>query len=176
VQKQKTVVIKGISPLLMHRYPLQAVEAIEKRTREEQAEYAAYRVDGPASNLYIPSVNMQRSLVRAAAYSKGKGRGTLQKQAAACLLVSPAVLDLGTREYAIDSQRVVVPATKGAVVRHRPRLDQWEVNFELAWDPDLLSEQNVRRIVDDAGARVGVLDFRPERGGPYGRFMVVSWW
>jgi hypothetical protein len=35
--------IKGISPLLMHAYPMQPIEAIEKKSPEEQAEYSAYR-------------------------------------------------------------------------------------------------------------------------------------
>jgi len=30
-------------------------------------------------------------------------------------------------------------------------------------------------VVDDAGVRVGLLDFRPERKGSFGRFMVVEW-
>ena len=38
------VVIAGITPLLMHRYPIDPIENIEKKTREEQAELAAYRM------------------------------------------------------------------------------------------------------------------------------------
>jgi len=33
----------------------------------------------------------------------------------------------------------------------------------------------LRHIVDDAGSRVGLLDFRPERKGPFGRFIVIEW-
>lgn len=38
-----------------------------------------------------------------------------------------------------------------------------------------MAEEQVRRVVDDTGSRVGVLDFRPQRRGPFGRFQVVSW-
>ena len=37
------VKLTGISPLLMHSFPLLPIEAIEKKSPEEQAELAAYR-------------------------------------------------------------------------------------------------------------------------------------
>ena len=170
---QCEVVVRGISPLLMHRFPLVPIEGIEKLTAAQQAEIAAYRDE--KGGLFVPAVNVQRALVSAAAFSKGKGRASLQKQAAACLLVSPEHLSLGTDRYTIDSRAVVIAATKGRIVRHRPRLDEWQLTFILQWDGVLLKETEVRRIVDDAGQRVGLLDFRPERKGPFGRFMVTTW-
>lgn len=172
--KSVKVGLKGISPLLQHAFPLVPIEALEKKSIEEQAEYAAYR-DAETGELYIPGVAIQRSFINAATYSKGKGRASLQKPAAACLMVAPERVGLGAKEYTIDSRPVVVPATKGRVLRHRPRLDDWHASFELSWDDHLLTETEVRRIVDDAGSRVGLLDFRPERKGPFGRFMVIVW-
>ena len=71
--------ITGLSPLLMHSYPLVPVEALEKKTPAEQAEIAAYR-DAASRNLFIPQMAMQRALVAGAAYSKGKGRASLQEK------------------------------------------------------------------------------------------------
>ena len=172
--QKATVTVKGVSPLLMHRYPLVPIEALEKKSPAEQAEVAAYR-DPETRELYVPGVNLQRGLVSAATFSKGKGRASLQKAAAACVMVSPQYLNLGTREYALDSQAVVIPATKGRVVRHRPRLDTWTISFVIEWDDTLLEEKQLRRSLDDMGSRVGLLDFRPEKKGPFGRFMVTEW-
>lgn len=173
MNKTITVTIRGLSPLLMHRFPLQAVEALQKLPPDKQAEEAAYRTgDG---GLMIPGVNIQRALVSAAAFSKGKGRASLQKQVAAGLFILEAECSLGTKTYAIDSRPVVIAATKGRIVRHRPRIDTWATKFTIDYDPVLLSEKEVRTIVDDAGTRVGLLDFRPERKGPFGRFMVTEW-
>lgn len=168
------VSIRGISPLLMHAFPLRPIEALEKKPPEEQAELAAYR-DPDTGELYIPAINIQRCLVSAAAYSKGRGRSTLQKPVAACVFVDPERVLLGTKEYSIDARAVVVPATRGRVVRYRPRLDNWECSFSLTYDPTLLTEAQLRKVVDDAGNWVGLLDFRPEKKGPFGRFMVVEW-
>jgi len=168
------VKIKGKSSLLMHKFPLVPIEGFEKLSMEEQAEHCAYR-DPDTNELYIPGVCIQRSLIGAATYSKGKGRASLQKIAAACIMISPERIPLGVKKYTIDSRAVVVPATKGRIVRHRPRLDEWECTFFIEYESTLLTEQQVRKIVDDSGQRVGLLDFRPERKGPFGRYMVISW-
>ncbi len=168
--------IKGISALIMHAYPMMPIEnpPIEKRPMDEQAELAAYR-DPETGELYIPAVAIQRCLIAAAGYSKGKGRASLQKQTAACVYVAPERVSLGTKTYKIDARPVVIPATKGRVMRFRPRLDEWSAVIEVEYDENLLTEVQMRQIVDDAGSRVGLLDFRPERKGPFGRFIVTEW-
>jgi len=168
--------IKGISGLLMHKFPMVAIEnpPIEKRSIKEQAEIAAYR-DAESGKLFIPGINIQRAFIAAASFSKGKGRASLQKQAAASLFISPEYVLLGTKEYEIDSRPVVIPATKGRVIRHRPLIKEWKASFEIEYDESLLTEKQVRKIVDDSGSRVGLLDFRPEKKGPFGRFIVIEW-
>jgi hypothetical protein len=165
--------IEGKTPLLMHKYPMVDIPGFEKKTPEEQAEHATYKDE--KGTLYIPGLNIQRAVVSGATYSKGKGRASLQKQTAACVMVSPEYVSLGVKDYLIDSRRVVVPATRGAIIRHRPRLDKWRCEFSLEYDDVLLKEMELRKIVDDTGDRVGLMDFRPEKKGPFGRFMVVSW-
>jgi hypothetical protein len=157
----------------MHAFPMQKLEAPEMKPAEEQAEHVAYR--SPDGKLYVPSVAMQRCVIGAASYSKGKGRSTLQKPVAACVLVSPEYLILDQQAYGIDARPVVNPTTKGRVVRFRPRFDEWSFEGVVEFDDVLLKESELKRIFDDAGTRVGLLDFRPERKGPFGRFMVTLW-
>jgi hypothetical protein len=181
--KSVEVRITGLSALLMHRFP----DILEddgpnpvtvKRKKEEAAELAAYRMpttDGSKGNLHIPAECMRQTLVNGAAYEKGKGRSTLAKFAAAAIFVSPDCIDLGTSEYEIDTRAVVVPATRGRIPRHRPTLRAWSVTFTIEYDETLLSEAQVRAIIDHAGAKVGVLDYRPQKKGPFGRFRVDEW-
>lgn len=172
--KSVDVGIRGISPMLMHRFPMEPIEALEKKSAEEQAEIAAYR-DPDTGDLYVPGMALQRAMIAAAAFSKGKGRSTLQKPLAACLFVDPERVSLGVKEFIVDSRPVVVPATKGRIIRHRPRLNVWECAFSMQFDPDMLTEQQVRRVLDDCGSKVGIMDFRPACKGPFGRFMVTNW-
>lgn len=168
------ITARGKTALLMHSYPMVAIEAIEKKAPEEQAELAAYR-NPDTDELFIPGINIQRALVAGATYSKGKGRASLQKQAAACLMVTPERVGLGVKTYEIDARPVVIPATKGRVIRYRPRFDSWQIKFALEYEDTLLKESEVRRIVDDTFERVGLLEFRPEKKGPFGRAMVTAW-
>ncbi len=172
--KQVSVTIEGLSALLMHAFPMQKITALEKKTPEEQAEYAAYR-DPDSEELYIPGVAVQRGLIAAATYSKGKGRASLQKPVAAGVFVSPERLLLATKEYIVDARSVVIPATKGRIIRYRPRLDNWRVSFEIEFDDELITGDQLRTVVDDCGKRVGLLDFRPACKGPFGRFVVIEW-
>ena len=172
--KTVSVEIKGTSPLLMHAYPLVEIQALDKKTPGEQADYAAYR-NADTQVLYVPATAVQRGLVGAAKYSKGKGRASLQQTVAACVMVSPDCLSLGVSTYTIDSRRVVIPATKGSCIRHRPRFDEWDIAFDLSYDEHLMTDKQLRKVLDDLGTMVGLLDYRPERKGPFGRFMVVSW-
>ena len=172
--KKIEITIKGTTALLMHRFPIEPIEAIEKKSKEEQAEIAAYRIP-KTDELYIPAIALQRALVSGGTFSKGKGRATLQKPVAACVSIEPEYMGLGVKEYEIDSRAVVVPVTKGRIVRNRPRLDTWEVSFSLLYESDLITEKQIRKIVDDTGVLVGILDFRPERKGMYGKFMVTHW-
>lgn len=166
--------IRGTSPLLMHSYPMIPIEALEKRPPEEQAELSCYR-DPDTRELYVPAIAVQRCLIAAAVYSKGKGRGSLQKPVAACVLVSPERCSLRVSTFTVDTRPVVIPSTKGRVLRHRARLEEWAIEFTVEYDNTLLMEKQLREVVDNAGLRVGLLDFRPERKGPFGRFMVVKW-
>lgn len=173
--KRIKVTIGSIEPgLLMHRYPLVPIEGIEKMSMEEQADYAAYRIP-ETRELYIPGTAIQRALVGGAAFSKGKGRASLQKIVAACVFISPEYCGLGTTDYIIDSRRVVISATKGSIVRHRPRLAAWQTSFFIDYDEILMKEDQVRRVVDDTGSRVGLLEFNPVHKGPFGRFRVLHW-
>lgn len=168
------VTIKGISPLLMNRFPMEPIAGLDKKPAEEQAQIALYEIDGRP---YIPGVNIQRALIAGSAYSKGKGRASLQKVVSAALFIDTMLCDLGegTSKWVVDARSVVIPATKGRIVRYRPRFDEWNTEFQLSFDETLLSETQVRTVVDDTGARVGLLDFRPERKGPFGRFSVIGW-
>jgi len=172
--KSILVEVAGTSPLLMHRFPLVPEDNLKNQPAEVQAEAVCYR-DEESGELYLPGMNMWRALISGAAFSKGKNRASLQKPAAACLLVTPERLLLGTKKFVVDSRAVVVPATKGRVVRHRPRLNDWGVAFTVEYDDTLMSALEIRKIVDDAGLRCGIGDYRPERRGPFGRFYVTKW-
>ncbi|UZR27449.1 hypothetical protein [Methylococcus mesophilus] len=178
--------ITGTTPLLMNRFTEEAERKVSsgtsavsigtKGTPREQADPKVYRDD--KGGLYIPGPNLFAALIAAGTFHKvGKSKVTTTKTSLvpAGLAVEEIALPLGTKEFEVDSRSVVIPSTGGRVMCHRPRLDQWHVSFTLSVDTDIFSPQFVRLLVDDAGKKIGLGDFRPARKGPFGRFVVTKW-
>jgi hypothetical protein len=174
------VKIEGISPLLMHRYPMGPDDtghgpgtsaAIPNNDREAEAERAAYRL--ASGELYQPAEHIEAAMIGGGKFHK-IGRKGAAGLVPAGIFVKQRQLGHGTQEYIIDSRRVVIRSTGGAIVRHRPRLDKWALSFTLEVDESIFRKDLVLRILEDAGRKVGIGDFRPQRRGSFGRFVVTQ--
>ena len=77
--------------------------------------------------------------------------------------------------FEVDSRPVVIPSTKGRIMRHRPRLNTWGLEVSLEVDQTMIESETIHQLLEEGGRRLGLGDYRPERGGPFGRFSVVSW-
>ena len=185
------VTIEGTTPLLMNRFTdeaavkmaggTSAVMVGSKGTPREQAAKKAY-VD-ERGVLHIPGTNIFRAIIDAGTFHKaGKSKITTQKSSlvpAAMALIEltcPILLPKsGVPDWEVDSRSVVIPSTGGRIMCHRPRVDVWRLAFTLEVDTGMFTLPLVRQLLDDAGKRIGLGDFRPARKGPFGRFVVVSW-
>jgi hypothetical protein len=77
--------------------------------------------------------------------------------------------------WSVDTRPVRIPATGGRILRHRPCFYDWKLKFTVELDTGICNPKLFREVVDDAGKKIGLLDFRPACKGPYGRFVVMSW-
>ena len=180
-------VIEGISALLQHRFS--DAEETEETTRRvhrkkqdprEAAEKAAYRT--AAGELYIPGTAIARMLREAGAAHKQRGsRKSLKYVVPAAVLVVEEQIVLGDAEgnpltkFEVDSRPVVIPSTKGRIMRHRPRLNSWHAEFSLEIKEDLMDPSLIHQLLAEGGMQLGLLDFRPEKGWSFGRFQIISW-
>lgn len=186
------VTIQGITPLIMNRFTEAAEVAVsggttvtfkgDKGTPRAQAE--AKRYSDQAGHLYIPGPNIFACIIAAGTFHKaGKSKLTTMKTSLipAGLMVDDLVCNLTNAdgefltEWEVDSRSVVIPSTGGRIMCHRPRVDIWYASFTLDVDGTMFSPALVRAVVDDAGKKVGLGDFRPARKGPFGRFVVSRW-
>lgn len=66
----------------------------------------------------------------------------------------------------------------GTDMRNRPRYDNWWCEFEIQYDADMLSAQDVANLLSRAGMQVGLCELRPQSkmstGGEYGLFLVKT--
>lgn len=183
------ITLRGITPLILNRFHDAAAEAASSGTRNSSAaqdrgtprEIAQQKLyTGVNGELIIPQPNLLRCLVDGGQFHKvGKTQVTTTSKS----LLFGGALDIIAAEipikhdqpWTVDTRAVVIPATKGRILAHRPRFDDWELQFEMIIDTSIIGEKLMRQIIDDAGNRVGLGDFRPARKGPYGRFRVDQW-
>lgn len=182
------VTITGTSPLICNRFTEEAAENATKGTRtsaisgnrgtpKEQAEPKLYLSDDKKP--VIPQPNLFRCIIDAGKFFKaGRSKVTTQKSS-----LIPACVDIDGIEFLIvskegwrvDERPIVNPATGGRRLCYRPRFDDWSLTFEATVDPEIMDVKLFREIVDAAGKKIGLGDFRPDRKGPFGKFVVTRW-
>lgn len=180
------VTISGVTPLLMNRFSEKSEVSVSSgmrltvrnngQTPRELAKDKLYANE--SGDLFIPGTNIFAAVIAAGAFHKvGKSKLTTLKTSLipAGVAILDLVCPLDTKEWEVDSRSVVIPATGGRVMCHRPRLDEWSTTFTLDVDSDMFGEKLVRVLVDDAGKKCGIGDYRPNRKGPFGKFVVSSW-
>lgn len=183
----KTITIEGIAALLQHRFGEAAETGAEVRavklqdmTPADAAETTAYRTENGV--LYLPGAAIARLLREAGASHKQRGSRKSLKYIVPAAVIVPvdqielhdAAGELLTR-IEVDSRPVTIPATKGRIMRHRARVEKWRATFDLEIDDAVLDAATIHQLLEEGGRRIGVGDYRPERGGPYGRFAVIAW-
>jgi hypothetical protein len=185
--RRMKVTIVGRSPLLCNNPAKMGVSisgpkgAKQIPTPEEECKLGAYAVNG---HFAFPGIGVRNSLVGAAGSWKVKMPGSSRKMSArsvvATVNVEPElipILDPKTekplKKYAIDVRRAVVQ--RNGVMRARPRFEEWMLTFDFVYDDETLLPENVEQLIpilEDAGKRVGIGDYRPSKSGWFGRFEV----
>jgi hypothetical protein len=181
------VEISGITSLLQHRFS-EAAEVdgaaatrtvnLATETPRDAAERVAYRNED--GSLYHPGAAISRLLREAGSSHKQKGsRKSLKYIVPAAVIVVDDALPLSNgkplTDFEVDSRPVTIPATKGRIMRHRPRLDEWNIKFRVEVDETVLPPDIIHQLLVEGGQRIGIGDYRPEKGGPFGRFQVLCW-
>lgn len=170
--------ITGVTPLLMNKFNIDDGGKKEKNlSPREAAEKVCY--EDEQKKLYYPTTNIYACLIEAGKFHKdGKVKVTTARSSLipAGVMIRGAFVYFKTPEiWEVDSRAVVVPSTGGRIVCHRPRLDNWSLDFTLELDTKMFTPKFIRTLVDDAGQKVGLGDFRPSRKGIFGRFVVTNW-
>lgn len=172
--------ITGVTPLLMNRFNIEENESKikEKDLTPREVAYKKAYLDGNNKLIY-PTANIFSCIIAAGVFHKyGKVKITTARSSlipAGLMMQDGYIYFKEPVEWEVDTRRVVVPSTGGAIPCHRPRLDKWSLEFNLELDVKMFSPNLVRTIVDDAGQKIGLGDYRPSRKGIYGRFVVTKW-
>lgn len=175
------IVVDGRTPLLTHNpASMNVVAEAGRGTRipeaEVEAEAGCYRMED--GSLAIKGESFRASLLKAAGAWKMKW--STAKSRLSHVVVVEELIPLQRRDgsqitdYAIDARRAIVQ--KQGIIRRRPRFDEWSCEFTVEYDPALVLEPKlIIDVLADAGGRIGVGDYRPDRNGWFGRFTVRAY-
>lgn len=174
--------IKGVTPLIYHKWDEKAIKMIEdkqqkkatkgREARNPEQEYENsfyYDVDGniafPARNIkqaivgsarFLPDVKM--TILRGAIFVKGDVDG---------------MIPVTYKEKRMRTDMVTV-GMGSADVRYRGELTDWAMEFLIEFDADLMSASQVVNLLQRAGFSQGLGEWRPEKNGDNGTFEVVT--
>ena len=166
------------SPLIMHAWdPKMRAQLAKSKTNRDKGGHRDKDPEAEAQAcLYLtedggygfPLLAFKSALISAAHKDIG-----LEKTAVRKAFFLPSVPNMTVPLIADDYviREDLVRIGQGAPdIRYRPEFTEWRVELTGTIDLDLLSLKSFAALVERAGFGVGVCEWRPEKGGEYGRF------
>lgn len=179
--KEVSVSIQGISPLLMNRPDVEGLAQQSNKRQsvgnpEEAFKHKLYTND--EGLLYQPYTHLEGTMVESAKQFKVKGNGkaTYSKIFGYCVSVEPfeivhKIQPNGKIEHFVTT---AVRKQGGRIVTDRPMLRDWELDFSVQYDEEEVPLEVIKDVLDNAGKRCGIGDWRPAKKGKFGKFIVTQ--
>ncbi len=187
---QKVMVkIKGLSPLIMHRWDEKAKQqmldkqmrkTVKKEAKDPEAQYESsiYKLDD--GRLGFPADAFKAAMVRGADLLGGKTIGMAMNRMRMGFFING--------EYGSKDDRDLIPLTgeismredmvrlNGTTsdIRYRGQVKKWTAEINISYNASVVSFDQLVNMLNVAGYGVGVGEWRPEKNGMFGRFEVVS--
>jgi hypothetical protein len=179
-----TVKIKGLSPLIMHRWSEKARREMldkqmkktvkkEAKSPEEQYESSVYRMDD--GEIGFPADAFKKAMIRGA-----KQIGMVMTDARTSFFVHGTYCSKDDRELvAINGEvrpREDMVRLNGATadIRFRGQVASWSADLNISYNSSITSFDQIVNMLHAAGYGVGVGEWRPEKDGTFGRFEVIA--
>ncbi|MFM2054707.1 MAG: hypothetical protein RL456_2744 [Pseudomonadota bacterium] len=187
----RTVTLKliGTSPMLLHSdrgaNPIapetvahKALTSKRKKTDEDHIAIARseYMLGFyPGNDVVIPTTNVKSAIVEGA---------KLNKLGSAFNRVVMILDDVARIQHSgpngkdrmwgtpacVDARSVKVGTAR--LMRYRPRLNDWSLTVDVVFDEKMIEQAQIVTAAENAGRYIGIGDYRPARGGAFGRFNV----
>jgi len=176
--KRIDVEIRGMSALLMNRLNPESLRArgrarVKAYSTKDDAAKSAYiaEIEG-REQLYIPMEAVYSMMINTAKGYRIK-RSSVSGFLAGTMKIEPDKIPLGTNVYEVDERAVVIQGQR--VLKGRVMIPKWAAKFQIVYNAKYLPEgieEVIHSILEEAGVRMGLLDFRPQHKGWFGTFAV----
>lgn len=174
----------GIAPLIHHNWSDEAMNELANKQTEgtKTRNRAIVNPDEEATKiLYVtedgqpgfPLRSLKASMIEAAHKDIGIARAHVKKSLIVAShdanLCVPLELEKGSQQLRRDVVRV---GSGGVMMRFRYQFMPWSAVVTISFLAEMVSVEDVVKLVARAGMTTGVCDWRPQMGGHYGRWEI----
>jgi len=190
--KRLMFTLVGKTPLLMHNMDDKTIREIEDKygsgrleakkstapiTPREQYMRCFYNIPGRPGKFGIPVAGIKKAALSVCS-TLGGGKTIYSSQ------VNKSFQIISNTGYLCEITKHSKPVMDEAKVRkgkgmnkvpglaYRPRFDKWEVQVVVEYDEGSISASSILNLYQHAGFKIGLCDYRPEKGGPFGQFTI----
>lgn len=196
VQEAIEVQIVGVSDLIQHAWDEKTIREMEekqaktvgrskegrplKEARNPRAEYEASRYLNHKRQDCAPAVQFKKCMVSAASRITGV---TMKDINTAVFVKSTDPLDTNLVPLKFNGKAPMMRRdmvkigkfpNKVATPRYRPGYQNWSCTLRIEYDTSVISAEQVVNLLNRGGFGVGIAEWRPEKGGEFGRFTVKN--
>mgnify|MGYP001575074928 FL=1 len=177
------VELKGISPLMQHRYTLKTEKEDQSKKKSGVVDYSEAWINALYWNdeigIYQPASHIEGAMIKAATNFQIPGRRgkTYKDIFKSSVFVRPDYIPFRIKgepkkllergKFDIDIRPVVIQRSR--VERARPIFRNWNLKLQIEIHDEQIPEEVVKEVLDFAGKFCGIGDFRPR----HGRFQVI---
>jgi hypothetical protein len=179
--------IRGTAPLIMHRFSekakrqmLEAMQGVKrpKEPKNPEQDYlqAFYSFEGEVGDAPygFPAIAFKAATISSARlYDKSVTMVGLRQQ---LFFNGPIGLD-GQQLVKIDGdpimrEDVVRVGINGTDLRYRPVFNEWHATLDVTYLSSVLTRDSVLSLIAAGGQTVGVGEWRPEKSGDFGTYVL----
>ena len=180
-QNELTIAIKSLSPMIQHAWSEKALKMIrdkqagkktktrEARNPEEECHAATYFTED--GEFGIPAMAIKSAIISAAHKDIGVEKTLVRKALFIHCDDANGCVPMATNPPTMREDCVRVGAGS-ADLRYRPEFRKWSATVTFTYDSEMLRAEDVINLINRAGFGCGIGEWRPEKGGEFGRFAV----
>ena len=182
--KEIEVEVKGLSPLIMHRFSEKAKKqmldkqmkkTVKKEVKDPEQDFkdSLYTLDD--GTLGFPADAFKQAMIRGA-----KQLGLVMVDMRTGFFVHGEYSSNDDRELVSISgdlsPREDMVRLNGTTsdIRFRGQVANWTTNLHISYNAGVVSADQIINMLNAAGYGVGVGEWRPEKNGMFGRFTVIT--
>lgn len=181
VKTTARIPLKGVSPLIMHKWSEKAKQIMldtqqgkkaPKEHRNPQTDYEATIYHTENGDYGFPAIAFKAAMVRA-----GKLLNIKMVDARQLISISGVPSDDGVYDLAVISgeprmREDMCRVGMGTDLRYRAEFVDWATIVNVSFYDNLIDLSSIINLLQFAGDSVGIGEWRPEKDGDKGRFII----